>query len=204
MRYGEHIMSYYFTGDPGKKPNLKKITFRFLAQEETFISDDGVFSKSTLDFGSRVLLETIVKDNLQGSLLDLGCGLGYIGILLKKYHPSLNVTMTDINERAVELAEMNSKLYGQDNTVMSGDGICTDELFDYVVTNPPIRTGKQNVHRLLKEGFDHLKDDGKMYIVMRRQQGAESALKYLNEFARAKVVNRESGYWVICVEHLTN
>ena len=174
-----------------------------MAQEETFISDDGVFSKSTLDFGSRVLLETIVRDNLQGSLLDLGCGLGYIGILLKKYHPSLNVTMIDINERAVMLAQRNSELFGQDNTVSVSDGINTEELFDYVVTNPPIRTGKKNVYRLLTEGLEHLKENGRMYIVMRRQQGAESALKYLNEKGHAEVMNRESGYWIICASKLT-
>lgn len=196
-------MSYYFTSDPGKTPNLKKISFRFMAQEETFISDDGVFSKSTLDFGSRVLLETIVRDNLQGCLLDLGCGLGYIGILLKKYHPSLNVTMIDINERAVMLAQRNSELFGQDNTVSVSDGINTEELFDYVVTNPPIRTGKKNVYRLLTEGLEHLRENGRMYIVMRRQQGAESALKYLNEIGHAEVINRESGYWIICASKLT-
>ena len=190
-------MSYYFTSDPGKKPNLKQISFRFLAQEETFISDDGVFSKSTLDYGSRVLLETIVRDNLQGCLLDLGCGLGYIGILLKKYHPSLNVTMIDINERAVMLAQRNSELFGQNNTVLQGDGVVTDKLFDYVVTNPPIRTGKKNVYRLLSEGVEHLKDNGCMYVVMRKQQGAESAVRFLSGISCAEVVNRESGYWII-------
>jgi len=79
-------MSYYFTSNNGKQPNRKKITFRFLASMETFISDDGVFSKDTLDFGSRVLLECLVPRTLEGELLDLGCGIGYIGILLKKLH----------------------------------------------------------------------------------------------------------------------
>ena len=81
---------------------------------ETFISDDGVFSKDTLDFGSRVLLECLVPRTLEGELLDLGCGIGYIGILLKKYHPELKVSMVDINETAVQLAKENSRLYGQD------------------------------------------------------------------------------------------
>ena len=84
-------MNHYFTSDPSRKPNRKSIDFRFLGISETFISDDGVFSKDTLDFGSRVLLETVVGRDLRGDILDLGCGLGYMGVLLKKHHPELNV-----------------------------------------------------------------------------------------------------------------
>ena len=194
-------MSYYFTSNNGKQPNRKKITFRFLASMETFISDDGVFSKDTLDFGSRVLLENLVPRTLEGELLDLGCGIGYIGILLKKYHPELKVSMVDINETAVELARENSRLYGQDNSVLVSDGLSAVEgQFDIIVTNPPIRTGKDNIYRLFKEGFSHLKAQGKMYVVIRKKQGAESAVRYLGTLGKTEVIDRVKGYWILSVE----
>ena len=194
-------MSYYFTSNNGKQPNRKKITFRFLASMETFISDDGVFSKDTLDFGSRVLLENLVPRTLEGELLDLGCGIGYIGILLKKYHPELKVSMVDINETAVELAKENSRLYGQDNIVLVSDGLSAVEgHFDIIVTNPPIRTGKDNIYRLFKEGFSHLKAQGKMYVVIRKKQGAESAVRYLGTLGKTEVIDRVKGYWILSVE----
>ena len=194
-------MSYYFTSNNGKQPNRKKITFRFLASMETFISDDGVFSKDTLDFGSRVLLENLVPRTLEGELLDLGCGIGYIGILLKKYHPELKVSMVDINETAVELARENSRLYGQDNIVLVSDGLSAVEgQFDIIVTNPPIRTGKDNIYRLFKEGFSHLKAQGKMYVVIRKKQGAESAVRYLGTLGKTEVIDRVKGYWILSVE----
>ena len=194
-------MSYYFTSNNGKQPSRKKITFRFLASMETFISDDGVFSKDTLDFGSRVLLENLVPRTLEGELLDLGCGIGYIGILLKKYHPELKVSMVDINETAVELAKENSRLYGQDNIVLVSDGLSAVEgQFDIIVTNPPIRTGKDNIYRLFKEGFSHLKAQGKMYVVIRKKQGAESAVRYLGTLGKTEVIDRVKGYWILSVE----
>ena len=194
-------MSYYFTSNNGKQPNRKKITFRFLASMETFISDDGVFSKDTLDFGSRVLLENLVPRTLEGELLDLGCGIGYIGILLKKYHPELKVSMVDINETAVELAKENSRLYGQDNNVLVSDGLSAVEgQFDIIVTNPPIRTGKDNIYRLFKECFSHLKAQGKMYVVIRKKQGAESAVRYLGTLGKTEVIDRVKGYWILSVE----
>ena len=198
-------MSNYYTYDPDRKANRKIIDFRFLGTLEQFVSDDGVFSKSTLDFGSRVLLETVVDRDLQGPLLDLGCGLGYMGILLKKYHPELSVTLADINQLAVELAKENSRRYHQDNETVISDGFAEiGGNFQTIVFNPPIRTGKQNIYRLFQQCIEHLCKDGRMFVVIRKKQGAESALKYLSQLAQAMVINRENGYWIIEVAKLTD
>ncbi len=194
-------MSYYFTSNNGKEPNRKKIRFRFLANMETFISDDGVFSKDTLDFGSRVLLEYLVKEPLKGKVLDLGCGIGYIGILLKKYIPEIELTMVDVNETAVQLAQENSELYGQKNIVAVSDGLASiDGTFNVIVTNPPIRTGKANIYRLFNDAFSRLEENGVMYIVIRKQQGAESALKYLETLGTTEVLDKVKGYWILSVK----
>ena len=192
-------MSYYFSANTGKEPNRKNINFRFLGTEETFISDDGIFSKDTLDFGSRVLLETVLKEEVKGRVLDLGCGAGFIGILLKKYKPECSITMVDVNETAVALAKENSRLYHQDNEVHVSDGFASidEKRFDVVVTNPPIRTGKTVIYRLFQEAVAHLNENGRLYIVIRKQQGAESAQKYLNTLIPTEVIAKEKGYWIL-------
>jgi 16S rRNA (guanine1207-N2)-methyltransferase len=107
-------LKHYFINDPQAPVNQKEITFWFLGVEEKITSDDGLFSKETLDFGSRLLAETVnSQPALTGDVLDLGCGLGYIGLLLKKYHPDINVTMSDVNAKAVSTAALNSQQWGQ-------------------------------------------------------------------------------------------
>ena len=119
----------------------------------------------------------------------------------KKSHPELKVSMVDINETAVELAKDNSRLYGQDNIVLVSDGLSAVEgQFDIIVTNPPIRTGKDNIYRLFKEGFSHLKAQGKMYVVIRKKQGAESAVRYLGTLGKTEVIDRVKGYWILSDE----
>ncbi len=192
-------MSYYFTNEPNKTPNRKKIDFRFSGILRSFISDDGVFSKSTLDFGSRVLLETLLTEDIKGKVLDLGCGIGCIGILLKQYKPEITLTMVDINETAVDLAKENSALYHQDNEVICSNGFEEiNETFDVIVSNPPIRTGKKVIYKMFSDGYSHLKESGMMYLVIKRKQGAESAIKYLQSINfKVEVINKEGGYWII-------
>lgn len=192
-------MSYYFTSDPNKTINRKKINFRFSGVLRTFISDDGVFSKSTLDYGSRVLLETLLKEDIEGDIVDMGCGLGYIGVLLKEYKPEISLTMVDVNETAVILAKENSELYHQKNRVICSNGFENiTENFDVIVSNPPIRVGKKVMYKIFADGYSHLKKNGIMYLVIKRKQGAESAIKYLQSINFVvEVINKEGGYWII-------
>ena len=193
-------MSHYFTNENTPWEPCE-VRFYFKGEPESFMSNAGVFSKDGLDYGTRVLLETLLEEDLKGEVLDLGCGAGYIGVLLKKYDPQLSITMVDINETAVELAKINSERYGQSNTVANMDGISSlTQSFDVIVTNPPIRTGKKNVYRLFEEAYQHLNEDGRLFVVIRKQQGAESALKYLQTLGVCNVVNKSNGYWVLCLK----
>ena len=196
-------MEHYFTNNPQKKENRKEISFRFLAHLETFVSDDGVFSKDSLDFGSRLLLETLMNEEVSGSLLDLGCGIGYIGIMLKKYFPAIELTMSDVNETAAALAEENSRRYQQDNRVVVSDGLAEiADHFDIIVSNPPIRTGKKVIYELFAQSLRHLKPSGRLYLVIRQKQGAESALRYLQTLnPSAQVIEKKNGYWIILVNN---
>lgn len=200
-------MSHYFTTDSRFSENRKKISFRFLGVLETFYSSDGLFSKDTLDYGSRVLLETVVNLDISGKVADLGCGIGVIGILVKKYHPEIDLTMIDVNENAVSISQLNSQLYGQNNRSIVSFGLnnLKGEKFDYILSNPPIRTGKKVIYQLFEQSIDALNPDGKLIIVIRKQQGAQSAIKYLESISnKVEVLNKDSGYWIISAQKSLN
>lgn len=195
-------MSYYFTNDPQLKRNRKTIDFRFLGVMEHFQSDNGVFSKDSLDYGSRVLLETLMNENISGRVLDLGCGIGVIGILLKKHYADIELTSVDVNETAIQLTQENSKIYHQNNDVFLSDGLeNVAGNFDVIVSNPPIRTGKQKIYSLFEQSLERLNKNGTIYLVIRKQQGAQSAVNFLIEKGCVtEIINKEKGYWIIKVK----
>ncbi|MDD2647533.1 MAG: class I SAM-dependent methyltransferase [Eubacteriales bacterium] len=161
-------------------------------------TDNGVFSKGELDEGSETLLNALPP--IFGAALDLGCGWGAVGLILKKKYPEIELVMTDVNERALELSRENLALNKLCAEVISSDGYSAleDRLFQFIITNPPIRAGKQVVYRFFSEAREHLADKGKLYIVIRKQQGAESALRYLKElYETAEKIDNHKGFWVI-------
>ena len=188
---------HYYTEIPSSAHDERRVALRALGNELTFITDAGVFSRDGLDRGTEVLLEALPA--LSGRVLDLGCGWGAVGVALGKRWPGLEIVMTDINSRAVGLARRNLTENGVKATVVQGDGFAAVEgKFDAIVTNPPIRAGKAVIYDLFAQARDHLKPGGALYVVIRKQQGAPSALKYLKEiYARAETVGRGSGFHVL-------
>ena len=191
------MSDHYYTENPGSAHDERRVTIQALGSALTFITDAGVFSRDGLDRGTEVLLEALPP--LSGRVLDLGCGWGAVGVALAKRYPALDVVMTDINSRAVALARRNLAENGLRGEVMQGDGFeGVTGAFDAIVTNPPIRAGKAVIYRLFDEARSYLKPDGALYVVIRKQQGAPSALKYLKEaYAEAETVARGSGFHVI-------
>lgn len=181
----------------------KDITVEFTLQGEKYSlkSDRGVFSKDSLDDGTRYLLETILQADLGTSLLDVGCGIGPIGLILAKADPKRYITLCDVNLRALELAKENAVRLG----VSSQVEIITSDVYtnishpyDTIVSNPPIRAGKAVTYRIYDEAPTHLKDGGKLILVIRRQQGAESVYEHLlSLFNKVEILYRHKGYYVI-------
>ena len=189
---------HYYTETPNSAHDERTVRLAALGQELTFTTDAGVFSRDGLDRGTEALLEAL-PEPMSGRVLDLGCGWGPVGVALGKKYPALEIVMTDINRRAVELARRNLAANGVRATVVRGDGFESVEgKFDAIVANPPIRAGKAVIYGLFDQSRDFLNPGGALYIVIRKQQGAPSALKHLRErFGAAEVIDRGGGFWVI-------
>lgn len=192
-------MTHYFSDNSDLKENRKEHSFSFYGNEFTFTTDNGVFSKKEIDEGTIILLKALMEETIKGQILDLGCGYGVISIILKKILDSAELTAVDINPRAVELTNFNSKLNEVEIEAYVSDGYeKINKSFDVVITNPPIRTGKKVIYKLFEDTYSHLVPNGVFYLVIRRKQGAESAMNKLNElFGNCELIERSKGYWVL-------
>lgn len=193
-------MSHYFTNDNDN--DLKGKTFNTMIRNNKYVfqTSSGVFSKDYLDFGSRVLIETVIIEENDKEILDLGCGYGPVGIVFAKENPTKNITMIDINKRAVELAKINAELNSVFNVNIINNYLLNDinKTFNVIITNPPIRAGKQTVFELYEQAYKSLVKSGKMYVVIQKKQGAPSTLSKLEEmFEKVEVVRKVKGYWII-------
>ena len=192
------MSEHYYTENPASAHDERTVRVTALGNALTFTTDAGVFSRDGLDRGTEVLLEALPA--LSGRVLDLGCGWGAVGVALGKKDPALRIVMTDINRRAVELARRNLAANGVAAEVVQGDGFeSVTGTFDAIVANPPIRAGKAVIYGLFREARERLVPGGALYIVIRKQQGAPSALKFLKEvYGEAEILDRSGGFHVIC------
>ncbi len=192
------MTEHYYSENPGVAHDEREVIFEVLDQRLNCTTDAGVFSRDGLDMGTRVLLEALPE--LRGRVLDLGCGWGPVGVALGRRDPALEIVMTDVNARAVELAARNLRANGVTNArAAQSDGFDrVDGDFDFIVLNPPIRTGKAVIYGLFAGAARRLRPGGEMYVVIRKQQGAESAQRYLETvFGRVERIARDKGYWVL-------
>ena len=136
-------MSQYFDNDKNIKSERKIIKFNFDNKVFSIYSDNGVFSKDRFDYGTRVLLSSIDIDSLSGNVLDLGCGLGVVGIILGTFNRNINIDMIDVNERAISLTKDNLILNNvKADVFVSNVYDNVNKKYNYIITNPPIRAGK--------------------------------------------------------------
>ncbi|MBN6187455.1 class I SAM-dependent methyltransferase [Aneurinibacillus sp. BA2021] len=191
-------MEHYYTNQPGADSKEQSFTFELRGREFRFITDRGVFSKNRIDFGSVLLIETMeIKDGM--NVLDVGCGYGPIGLTAASLTPSGSVLMLDVNERAVSLANRNLALNGCTNAqaIVSDQfsAVPSNRQFDVIVTNPPIRAGKQVVHGILERAHDYLVPGGSLWVVIQKKQGAPSALAKLQElYSEVQEAAKKKGY----------
>ncbi|MDK1727037.1 class I SAM-dependent methyltransferase [Dellaglioa algida] len=196
------MTNYYFTKNPDVIHDEKEWTFELLNNEFKFTTDNGVFSKKTVDFGSRVLLNAFAQQEIiAGNILDVGCGYGPIGLAIAKDQPERQIDMTDVNELALELAKKNAEINKITNvSIFESAAYDNVTKTDYatIVTNPPIRAGKNVVHDILSGAFDHLKVGGQLFAVLQKKQGAGSAQKKMADvFGNCEIILKDKGYYIL-------
>lgn len=195
-------MEHYFTNNPNLKSELREIKYIYKEYNLTFHSDNGVFSKDKLDYGSTLLLNTLYEQKKESDLkvLDVGCGYGFIGISLAKIL-KWDVTMCDINKRALHLAEKNC-LENKVNALVLESNIYENitNIYDLIVTNPPIRAGKEVVFGILDGARDRLKAKGELWFVIRKDQGAKSTISHLEKTMDCEIVEKRKGFYIIKAE----
>lgn len=192
------MSSHYYSKKPTVAHDRNEVGQTLRGLEMVFTTDSGVFGKKSVDFGSRLLIESIAPD-VGGCILDVGCGYGPIGLTLAKSFPQSKVWMIDINERAIALSKENATVNAVSNIeVLQSDifsAIPADMQFNTVVTNPPIRAGKAVVHAIFEGAHERLIPGGSLWIVIQKKQGAPSALEKLESlFEQVEEVDKDKGF----------
>ena len=191
------VTEHYYTPNPMSEHHERLVRAAACGLTLEFVTDAGVFSKDGLDPGSRLLIETMPP--LSGRVLDLGCGWGPVGVFLARLNPEAHLALADVNRRALDLARRNLQMNGARAEVIESDGFSRIEgTFRHVATYPPIRAGKQVIYAMFDEAFERLEPGGTLSVVIRKQQGAPSALKHFEEtFGNAEIAAKSAGYWII-------
>lgn len=188
-------MSHYFTNEYIESKEIKT-KCKIKEKEIILITDNGVFSKKGLDFGTRSLLESI--EEISGQVLDFGCGYGPISIYLKKTF-NCEIDAVDINKRAIKLAKKNAQLNNVNVNIFESDIYSNiTKKYDYIITNPPIRVGKKILYEILFDAKKYLKENGQLWFVIHKDQGAKTIAKELEKKYNIEIKNKNKGFYIIC------
>lgn len=191
-------MEHYYSENPSSGHHIAQFGYDLDDYNLQFTTDRGVFSKDRIDFGTHSLIRSLPP--LEGNILDLGCGYGPIGISLAMLNPDSQITMVDINHRAVELANQNIELNKVKNAkAFQSIGFERVEgTFQAIVSNPPIRTGKKIIYPLFEKSIEYLEKGGAIYLVIQKKQGAKSAMdKLASIYGNCEAINKKGGYWIL-------
>jgi 16S rRNA (guanine1207-N2)-methyltransferase len=196
------MSEHYYSKKPQIESSPRQWKFNLLGNWFQFETDRGVFSKSEVDFGSRTLIEFFQLPEVEGAIFDIGCGYGPIGLALAKANPDRMIYMMDVNERAISLAKKNAEINGIQNVrIFESDGLsAVDQEVQAaaILTNPPIRAGKEVIFKFYDGAYDKLVTNGELWVVIQKKQGAPSTIAHLEEkFAEVEIVEKKKGYWII-------
>ena len=197
---GKEPLEHYFTNNENLKSELRKLIYNYENINFEFFSDNGVFAKNKIDYASKLLVESFIKekhdDKSDGDVLDVGCGYGFMGIVIGKVL-NKKVELIDVNKRALHLCERNIKINEVDGKAYESNAYeCVKNKYDYIITNPPIRAGKETVLNILKGAKNHLLDNGELWFVISKDQGAKSIKKELEVLYNIEIMEKNKGFYV--------
>lgn len=194
-------MSHYFIEDESLKSEIKQFSYDFQGKEFKFISDNGLFSKEHVDYASSLLLNNMGK--ISGTLLDLGCGYGTIGIVLAGTY-GVDVTFVDVNPKALKFTTKNCEINNVEAKCIQSD--CFKNItgtYDNIVLNPPIHAGKDVIYEMYEKTYEYLSKGGSFFIVIQKKHGAESSEKKLAEiFGECNTIYKKKGFYIFqCIRN---
>jgi len=197
---GEAMSDHYYSREQKVESNPSFWDFTLRNHRMKFKTDSGVFSKREVDFGSRLLIEAFEPPSVEGDILDVGCGYGPIGLSIAK-DTGRHVHMVDVNERALSLAKENAALNQVGNvSIYESDCLVNVKSYDFacILTNPPIRAGKKIVHQIFEQSYSYLKENGELWVVIQKKQGAPSAIEKLTDvFGNVETFEKKKGYYIL-------
>lgn len=202
-------MSHYFSEVQDVKSAKKIINYEIKNEKFEFLTDNGVFSKTKVDFGTDVMLRTFLNENKKLEnirILDIGCGYGVVSVVVKRFFEKAKILSTDVNERALELTKENIQKNNRTDDFEVRKSFVFDNIsenFDVILSNPPIRAGKQVIFEIYEKSFFHLNKNGEFYCVIQTKHGAKSTKKKLEElFGNCTTLVIEAGYRIFrCVKN---
>lgn len=190
-------MEHYYSEKQTSKLNIKKINQKINGAEFFFFTSSGTFSKNRVDRGTLILAENmIMKKN--SKILDIGCGIGVLGIAAAKLF-NANVVMSDINKRAIFLADKNANLNKINAKILQGNLYekIYEKDFDAILSNPPQTAGKKICFELIEQSKAYLRKNGALQLVARHNKGGKTLSNKMKEvFGNVKAIAKKSGYWV--------
>ena len=194
-------MQHYYTNNPISNKNEKIIYGMIRGEKYKFLTDNGVFSKKFIDFGTKTLLESFYTERKKLEICDLGCGYGVVSVFLANNYEDFSFTMIDINKRCLELSKKNIELNKIKSKIEIIENNVLDQIskkFDIILTNPPIRAGKNVVFKIMEQSYHSLNEGGELWVVIQRRQGMNSVKKLLEKiFNSVIIVKKNKGYYVL-------
>lgn len=189
-------MNHYYSEKQQSSSKQFNINIKHKNDEFELISAHGVFSKKKLDLGSKLLIEKcVVKKNQK--VLDLGCGIGVIGISVLRL-ASVDMTFSDVNERALRIVNKNLKKYSLKGKVIKSDVFKSiEDKFDVILSNPPYAAGRKLCFEIITQSFNNLNEDGSLQLVARHNKGGKVLGEKIEEvFGNLEILGKGSGFRV--------
>ena len=190
-------MNQYFENNTNLKSDINEILVKVKNISFYIYTDNGVFNKKGLDFGTRLMLENLDDINTN-EVLDMGCGTGPVGIYILMNNKDAKVDMIDVNNRALELTKK-----GLEKNKLKADVFYSDayenitKSYDLIITNPPIHAGKKKVYEIIRGAKNHLKENGILLIVSRKDQGVLTLIKDNSDLYNFEIIKKKKGFYVI-------
>lgn len=196
-------MPHYYSEKQKGELKLNKIDANLRGKFFEFYSGSGVFSAKRVDRGTEILIENAILKN-GWKILDLGSGYGVVGITIKKSFPKTDVTLAEINERAIKLSKMNAELNKAEVEIIKSNlyDKIGQKKFDTILTNPPQSAGKAVCFEIIEKAKTHLEKNGLLQLVARHNKGGRQLSEKMREvFGNVKEIAKESGYRVYVSEN---